>query len=47
MSCLAGRSSRPPFDVAIDSGNIGGPSAGLAFTLTIIDLLTEGELTGG
>jgi PDZ domain-containing protein len=36
-----------PFDVDIDSGTIGGPSAGLAFTLTIIDLLTEGELTGG
>ena len=36
-----------PFDVSIDSGQVGGPSAGLAFTLSIIDLLTEGELTGG
>ncbi len=36
-----------PFDVSIDSGEIGGPSAGLAFTLSIIDLLTPGELTGG
>lgn len=36
-----------PFDVEIDSGKIGGPSAGLAFTLTILDLLTPGELTGG
>jgi PDZ domain-containing protein len=36
-----------PFDIQIDSGSIGGPSAGLAFALTIIDLLTEGELTGG
>ena len=36
-----------PFELDIDSGSIGGPSAGLAFTLTIIDLLTEGELTGG
>jgi PDZ domain-containing protein len=36
-----------PFEVDIDSGSIGGPSAGLAFTLTIIDLLTEGDLTGG
>ncbi len=36
-----------PFDISIDSGNIGGPSAGLAFTLSILDLLTEGELTGG
>lgn len=36
-----------PFEVEIDSGSIGGPSAGLAFALTIIDLLTEGDLTGG
>src|SRR5690606_12675115 len=36
-----------PFDVFIDSGNVGGPSAGLAFTLALIDLLTPGELTGG
>lgn len=36
-----------PFDVKIDSGDIGGPSAGLAFTLTLIDELTPGELTGG
>jgi PDZ domain-containing protein len=36
-----------PFEVEIDSGSIGGPSAGLAFTLTILDLLTAGDLTGG
>ena len=36
-----------PFEVSIDSGAIGGPSAGLAFTLTLIDELTPGELTGG
>lgn len=36
-----------PFEVTIDSGQVGGPSAGLAFTLSIIDLLTPGELTGG
>lgn len=36
-----------PFDVTIDSGDIGGPSAGLAFTLGVIDVLTAGELTGG
>ncbi len=36
-----------PFDLNIDTGSIGGPSAGLAFTLTLIDELTEGELTGG
>ncbi|HKE74607.1 MAG TPA: S16 family serine protease [Acidimicrobiales bacterium] len=36
-----------PFDIAIDTGNVGGPSAGLAFTLGIIDALTPGDLTGG
>lgn len=36
-----------PFEVTIDSGAIGGPSAGLAFTLGVLDTLTAGELTGG
>ena len=36
-----------PFDVAISPGAVGGPSAGLAFALVIIDVLTPGELTGG
>jgi PDZ domain-containing protein len=36
-----------PVDVKIDAGTIGGPSAGLAFTLGVIDMLTPGELTGG
>jgi len=35
------------FLVEIDSGAVGGPSAGLAFTLAVLDQLTEGELTGG
>jgi Lon-like protease len=36
-----------PVDVSIDSGQVGGPSAGLAFTLAILDQLTPGEITGG
>jgi PDZ domain-containing protein len=36
-----------PVDVKIDTGKISGPSAGLAFTLTIIDDLTPGDLTAG
>ena len=36
-----------PFELDIDTGTIGGPSAGLAFTLTLIDELSPGELTGG
>lgn len=41
------RSIELPFELDIDTGSIGGPSAGLAFTLTLIDELTAGELTGG
>ena len=40
-------SVRLPFEMDIDTGRIGGPSAGLAFTLTLIDELSEGNLTGG
>jgi PDZ domain-containing protein len=36
-----------PFEINIDTGSIGGPSAGLAFTLTLIDELSAGDLTGG
>ncbi|MCB1017101.1 MAG: PDZ domain-containing protein [Acidimicrobiales bacterium] len=36
-----------PFPVEIDTGQVGGPSAGLAFTLAVLDVLTPGELTGG
>jgi PDZ domain-containing protein len=41
------RSVRLPFEIAFDTGEIGGPSAGLAFTLTLLDELTEGDLLGG
>jgi PDZ domain-containing protein len=36
-----------PFSVSIDAGNVGGPSAGLMFSLGIYDKLTTGSLTGG
>ena len=36
-----------PFRATIDTDQIGGPSAGLAFTLTLIDRLSPGSLTGG
>jgi len=35
-----------PFNVSINAGDIGGPSAGLAFTLGVIDLISGGKLTG-
>ncbi|MET0627657.1 MAG: PDZ domain-containing protein, partial [Acidimicrobiia bacterium] len=36
-----------PIDVNFDIQRVGGPSAGLAFTLAIIDDLTPGDITGG
>lgn len=36
-----------PVDITIDSQNIGGPSAGLMFTLEIMNQLTEDDLTKG
>lgn len=36
-----------PFKIRISSGSVSGPSAGLAYGLEILDLLTPGELTGG
>ncbi len=35
-----------PIDVTLNVENIGGPSAGLAFTLSVIDALTPEPLTG-
>jgi PDZ domain-containing protein len=36
-----------PVQISVDSGGVGGPSAGLAFTLGIMDVLTPGSITGG
>ncbi|MEX2458244.1 MAG: S16 family serine protease [Actinomycetota bacterium] len=36
-----------PFSVLIESGDIGGPSAGLMWSVGLIDLLTPGDLTAG
>ncbi len=36
-----------PFDIDIDSQNIGGPSAGLMYTLAVMDVLSEDDLTKG
>ena len=41
------RSVNLPFEVKIDTDSIGGPSAGLAFTLALLDDLTQGDLFGG
>ncbi|MET4588937.1 S16 family serine protease [Arthrobacter sp. 754] len=36
-----------PFDVKMSLDKVGGPSAGLMFSLGIIDIVTPGDLTGG
>jgi Lon-like protease len=36
-----------PFNVTIDVGDIGGPSAGMMFALGLIDKITPDNLTGG
>jgi PDZ domain-containing protein len=36
-----------PFPITISSGEVGGPSAGLMWAVTLYDLLTPGDLTGG
>jgi PDZ domain-containing protein len=36
-----------PFEIAIESGDVGGPSAGLMWAIGLYDLLTPGDLTDG
>jgi len=36
-----------PFEINIDAGEIGGPSAGLMFVLEVLNQLTDKDLTGG
>lgn len=47
VSLEDGISYHLPATVSIDTANIGGPSAGLAMTLALIDRLSKGSLTGG
>lgn len=51
IGMFAGPSVNTPctteFDADFRTGNIGGPSAGLSMTLTLLDWLSDGELTGG
>jgi PDZ domain-containing protein len=42
-----GPAFRLPLSVTVDSQNIGGPSAGLAFALSMADALTKEDLTRG
>lgn len=47
VSVLTKASFMLPFPIEINSSGIGGPSAGLAFTLGIVNGLTSGDITGG
>lgn len=44
---MIGISASTAYPIRIDSANYGGPSAGMIYTLAVIDLLEEGELTDG
>jgi PDZ domain-containing protein len=47
IGIVLGELTEPPFPIAIQAGDVGGPSAGMMHAVAIIDSLTEGELTGG
>jgi Lon-like protease len=48
VGVVIGEGYRFPFNVSVDlNDNIGGPSAGLIFSLAVYDTLTPGALTGG
>jgi len=47
IGVILGELTESPFPLRIESGNVGGPSAGMMHTLAIIDSLTPGELTNG
>ena len=44
---IAGMVEPFPFDIAISSGEVGGPSAGLMWAVGLYDLMTPADLTGG
>ena len=44
--CSSRRSSHLPLDVQIDAGGVGGPSAGLAFALDILEELGRNVVHG-
>ncbi|CRY83282.1 PDZ domain-containing protein [Nocardia farcinica] len=47
LGVTPGEGARPPMDVTFNLADIGGPSAGLMFSLALIDKLSPGELGGG
>lgn len=47
LGLTPGEGGRPPLQVEFNLADIGGPSAGLMFSLALIDKLSPGELNGG
>ncbi|MEV8567170.1 PDZ domain-containing protein [Streptomyces sp. NPDC051322] len=47
VGITAGTDHTFPFDINIKLADVGGPSAGLMFSLGLVDKLTPGSLTGG
>jgi PDZ domain-containing protein len=47
VGIVVGVAYEAPFDIEFGDSNVGGPSAGMMFSLGIIDILTEGPLTDG
>jgi Lon-like protease len=47
LGITPGITFRMPFQVKIDTHDVGGPSAGTMFALAVYDTLTPGSLTGG
>jgi Lon-like protease len=47
LGITPGITFKMPFDVKIDTHDVGGPSAGTMFALAVYDTLTPGNLTGG
>ena len=47
LGIVVGIAYRAPFDIEFGDSNVGGPSAGMMFSLGIIDMLTDDQLNGG
>lgn len=47
MGIVVGVAYEAPFDIDFADSNVGGPSAGMMFSLAMVDMLTEGQLNGG
>jgi PDZ domain-containing protein len=44
---ILAQTANPRYPISIETANVGGPSAGMMYTLAIMDLLVEGDLSKG